>query len=102
MFFFPIFVVNPGNNVIERESISSSVTIPFEQSFMTTNEAKTYTENEELKKSLLSYCGCGWPQHLLIGKGTATGYVCALFVMITDYETDRVSWYKKFIVLIEF
>lgn len=35
--------------------------------------------------------GCGWPQHMLIPKGTEAGMKYDIFVMVTDYERDRVD-----------
>ncbi|XP_065204185.1 phenoloxidase subunit 1-like [Planococcus citri] len=32
---------------------------------------------------------CGWPQHLLVGKGTAEGFPCDLFVIITRNDKDE-------------
>jgi tyrosinase len=45
----------------------------------------------ELKKIFSNYQGCGWPQHMLIPKGTAQGLQAELFIMISDYELDRVE-----------
>lgn len=36
-------------------------------------------------------CMCGWPQHMLLPKGTADGYPFRLFVMISDYKDDKVG-----------
>ncbi|KAE8746722.1 Prophenoloxidase [Frankliniella occidentalis] len=38
-----------------------------------------------------NFCGCGWPQNLLIPKGTAQGMEVQLFIMITDYTKDKVD-----------
>ena len=35
-------------------------------------------------------CDCGWPYNLLLPRGTQQGMNFRLFVMITDYEKDRV------------
>lgn len=87
--------LDPGQNTIKRKSTESSVTIPFEKSFMTITDVKKLADDEALNKSLNTalngYCGCGWPHHLLIGKGTPEGFPCHLFVMITDYENDKVE-----------
>lgn len=37
------------------------------------------------------FCGCGWPQHLLIPKGTIKGMEVQLFVMISNCDDDQVS-----------
>ncbi|XP_065204196.1 phenoloxidase 2-like [Planococcus citri] len=81
---------------IKRKSVDSSVTIPFEKSFMTLNDVRELVtdkeKNEALNKAANGYCGCGWPHHLLVGKGTTgKGMLCDLFVMITNYDDDRVD-----------
>lgn len=83
--FFP---VNPGINVINRRSTDSSVTIPFERTFGNLNENESSNENSEF-----NFCGCGWPQHMLLPKGNTQGLKFQLFVMISNYEDDRVSIY---------
>ncbi|XP_065224519.1 phenoloxidase subunit 1-like [Planococcus citri] len=82
---------------IKRKSIESSVTIPFEKTFMTLSDVQQLAKNDkkpnnEWNKTLNGYCGCGWPHHLLVGKGLpGKGLECDLFVMITNYEDDRVD-----------
>lgn len=78
----------PGSNEIKRSSKLSSVTIPFEQTFRNReNESSTDKSETGMK---YNYCGCGWPHHMLIPKGTPEGYKCELFVMISDYDLDKV------------
>lgn len=72
----------PEQNVIERKSKESSVTIPFEQQF---RAKASLSENAD------DYCACGWPHYLLIPRGNAEGFYAQLFVMITDYDVDKVS-----------
>ncbi|XP_065204199.1 phenoloxidase 1-like [Planococcus citri] len=83
---------------IKRKSVESSVTIPFEKTFMTLSDVQQLVKNDENKldkdwiKAQNGYCGCGWPHHMLIGKGVpGKGLECDLFVMITNYEDDRVD-----------
>lgn len=38
-----------------------------------------------------NFCGCGWPQHMLIPKGAPEGVACQLFVMISDYKDDKIE-----------
>lgn len=71
-----------GLNTITRKSDDSSVTVPYEMTF---GDAKT------LKADNSSYDRCGWPHHLLVPKGSAEGLPAQMFVMISDYETDKVS-----------
>jgi tyrosinase len=37
----------------------------------------------------LPNCGCGWPQHLLLPRGTPEGMVFDVFVIVTDGELDK-------------
>ncbi|CAG8543969.1 1312_t:CDS:2, partial [Dentiscutata heterogama] len=36
------------------------------------------------------YCGCGWPYHLLLPRGTKKGMKFKLFVYISDWNADKV------------
>jgi len=36
------------------------------------------------------YCGCGWPYHLLLPRGTRDGMKFKLFVFISDWNVDKV------------
>ena len=76
------------SNNVERRSSQSSVTIPFERTFrnLDQNRPASGTALEQF-----NFCGCGWPQHMLIPKGTAEGLVVQIFVMVTDYAQDKVS-----------
>ncbi|NP_001295992.1 phenoloxidase 2-like [Musca domestica] len=85
------FVVqlNPGQNTIRRRSTESSVTIPFERTFRNLEVNRPAQGSpEELE---FNFCGCGWPQHMLIPKGLPGGMRCELFVMVSNYEDDRVD-----------
>ncbi|KRT79996.1 hypothetical protein AMK59_6390 [Oryctes borbonicus] len=77
-----------GSNTITRQSSQSSVIIPFEKTFRDLDTNRP-TSGEEL--DLFNFCGCGWPEHLLIPKGTPEGIPCQLFVMISNYENDKVE-----------
>ena len=85
--------MNPGPNTIFRRSDQSSVTIPMKQLFMTLEEALAYNENPDLAREELSWCGCGLPEYLLLGKGTPAGQPCYLFAMISDFEKDKADDY---------
>ncbi|XP_018333662.1 phenoloxidase 1 isoform X2 [Agrilus planipennis] len=84
------FVVNlrQGKNTITRNSTESSVTIPFERTFRNLDWDRPA---DQASLEQFNFCGCGWPQHLLIPKGTTDGYACELFVMISNYQDDRVA-----------
>lgn len=81
--------MTPGSNTIERQSKESSVIIPFEQTFRNLQENRP--EAGSSREDEFNFCGCGWPEHLLVPKGTVAGMSCELFVMISDYQGDRVS-----------
>lgn len=82
-------IVNPGRNTIRRRSDESSVTIPFERSFRRVGADYTPTQADELAN--FRFCGCGWPQHMLLPKGKAEGMTFDLFVMISDINGDAVQ-----------
>eukprot|EP00099_Drosophila_melanogaster_P013901 NP_476812.1 prophenoloxidase 1 [Drosophila melanogaster] len=79
----------PGENTIRRQSTESSVAIPFERSFRPVGADYQPKAADELAR--FKFCGCGWPQHLLLPKGNAQGMVFDLFVMISDYSQDSVE-----------
>jgi tyrosinase len=64
------------------------VTIPYEQTFRNLDRNRAAAGSAE--EAEFNICGCGWPHHMLIPKGTAGGMKFDLFVMISDYEEDRV------------
>jgi tyrosinase len=78
--------VRPGQNILKRRSTESTVTIPYERTFRNLDARPTGAGEEAF-----NFCGCGWPQHMLIPKGTAEGLRMELFVMISNYEEDRVD-----------
>lgn len=86
-------LVKPGQNTIERKSTESSVTIPFERTF------RSLEENRPIGGDTLdqfNFCGCGWPQHMLIPKGKEEGFPMDLFIMISDYTGDAVSTFYTY------
>ncbi|XP_067015429.2 phenoloxidase 1 [Anabrus simplex] len=76
--------LKPGDTEIHRQSTESSITIPFEQTF------RRLPRNSE-QNAEFNFCGCGWPQHMLIPKGWPEGMPCQLFVMISNYKDDKVD-----------
>ncbi|GFR13155.1 hemocyanin A chain [Trichonephila clavata] len=70
--------------MIVRSSTDSSVTISSTYSF------KELLHGEDVDEDRSEFCSCGWPQHLLVPKGSNKGMVFDLFVMITDGEKDKV------------
>lgn len=78
--------MRPGSNVITRMSSDSSVTIPYERTFRDLNARPT--GGSDLEK--FNFCGCGWPEHMLLPRGRTDGYPMVLFVMISDFRNDIV------------
>ncbi|XP_046387013.1 phenoloxidase 2-like [Ischnura elegans] len=86
------FVVTLGRqktSTITRESSQSSITIPFESTFRDLESSRPSTGGQALEA--FNYCGCGWPQHMLIPRGTPEGFPCQLFIMISDIKDDMVE-----------
>ncbi|KAJ2942877.1 hypothetical protein O0L34_g15067 [Tuta absoluta] len=85
------FVVplNSGSNTITRNSSESSVSIPFEQTFRDLSVQGSDPRRPNL--ATFNYCGCGWPQHMLVPKGTEAGAPYQLFVMLSNWDLDRVD-----------
>lgn len=82
--------MNPGDNLIKRKAIDSSVTIPYERTFrdLDTNRPGAGTQSEQQ----FNFCGCGWPDHMLVPKGLpGAGLAADLFVMISNYADDRID-----------
>lgn len=77
--------MRPGENIINRRSMDSSLTIPWEQTFRDLER----TEREPTAEQ--SICGCGWPQHMLLPRGNASGQIYDLVVFLTNAEEDAVS-----------
>lgn len=81
--------MNPGRNVIRRRSDESSVTIPYDQQFRYIGSEQSTIDPAELAQ--FQFCGCGWPQHMLLPKGSPNGSLYNIFVMISNYELDRIA-----------
>ena len=78
--------MNPGRNIIRRRSDESNVTIPYERSFRSQRQPTDPTKLEQFK-----FCGCGWPQHMLLPKGSPEGTKFNIFVMVSNFELDRIE-----------
>ncbi|XP_054706209.1 hemocyanin G chain-like [Uloborus diversus] len=72
----------PGKNTLSRNAIESAVTL-----------AHTFTFDElqagKGSQNASEYCSCGWPENMLIPRGTHKGMDFELFVMLTDYTVDN-------------
>ncbi|XP_050441248.1 phenoloxidase 1-like [Adelges cooleyi] len=77
-----------GRNEIERRSTESSVTIPFEKTYQNMDNVPSPNTPDG---SAFNCCGCGWPQNMLIAKGTPEGLPCELFVMVSNGVIDQVD-----------
>lgn len=95
MFQLDVFPVQlqQGRNLIIRRSVDSSLTKPWpanlrQQAFGGGAAAGAAAGRPP---GAADFCGCGWPQHLLIPKGSPHGMPFDLFVMITNYDQDIVQ-----------
>lgn len=78
----------PGPNNIRQSSNKSSVTIPYERTFRPIGPNNQPKDIERLAE--FRFCGCGWPEHMLLPKGKPEGMPFELFAMISDYNGDAV------------
>uniref|UniRef100_A0A1W7RAE6 Hemocyanin subunit 6 n=1 Tax=Hadrurus spadix TaxID=141984 RepID=A0A1W7RAE6_9SCOR len=76
--------VAPGKNPIKRDHKNSSVTVSKIRTFA---ELKSGVAAEDANE----YCSCGWPEYMLIPRGNHKGMEFELFVMLTDYEKDKIA-----------
>ncbi|EDS34231.1 phenoloxidase subunit 1 [Culex quinquefasciatus] len=82
--------LNPGVNTIVRRSDQSSVTIPYERTFRAVGTAATPKDENALAQ--FRFCGCGWPQHMLVPKGApGPGVQFDIFAMVSDFSQDTVN-----------
>ncbi|XP_026333174.1 phenoloxidase subunit 2-like [Hyposmocoma kahamanoa] len=84
-----VTTLKAGQSTINRDSTESSVTIPFEQVFRNLSVQGENPRQDAL--AAFNFCGCGWPQHMLVPKGTEAGAQFQLFVMLSNYDFDRVE-----------
>lgn len=93
IFYYKI-LVHPGENIVRRKSIESSVTIPYEQTFRNLDKNRP-AELGSPDEYAFNFCGCGWPHHLLIPRGSPEqengGLHCQMFVMVSKYDDDHVE-----------
>lgn len=77
-------VVRVGKNIIYRRSYDSNLVTPW------TKSIDEYLKGPKHPRSAES-CGCGWPTHLYIPKGSHEGMPFDLFVMLTNFDHDYVE-----------
>ena len=83
-----ISTVQRGRNVLTRQSTESSLTIPWPQTFRDLEAILPQDRNQITGQQAV--CGCGWPQHMLIPRGSTNGVTFDLFVMVTNAADDIV------------
>ncbi|XP_022111514.1 hemocyanin AA6 chain-like [Acanthaster planci] len=79
-----------GMNTITRSSADSSVIKPRELTIAELRK-RVLQKSEVQDKDCCRpdrYCECGWPEHMLVPRGTAEGMKFDLFVMVTDWASD--------------
>nr|BAM76811.1 prophenoloxidase 1 [Mythimna separata] len=81
--------LRPGNNTIRHRSLDSSVTIPYERTFR--DQSARPSDPGTPEAADFDFCGCGWPHHMLVAKGTPQGYPVVLFAMVSNWNEDRVE-----------
>lgn len=72
---------------ITRRSEDSAVTVSFGKTFRDLSQTPPPGEAREK----FNFCGCGWPQHVLVPKGSEQGFPCELFVMVSNWQNDKVN-----------
>nr|CCC55880.1 putative polyxenus lagurus prophenoloxidase [Polyxenus lagurus] len=85
--------IAPGWQTVTRLSDESNVTIPDYTNFT------WFETNPELGTRpggfRETFCGCGWPNHMLLPKGKPEGMKFILFAMLTDWNQDKVNGATK-------
>lgn len=87
------FTVKRGRNEITRRCLHSSVTIPHEVTYRNLDKNRPAASSEAA--SSFNFCGCGWPQNLLVPKGNTEGFPVQLFVMISNGSLDQVCYFRN-------
>uniref|UniRef100_A0A2I9LP22 Hemocyanin AA6 chain n=1 Tax=Centruroides hentzi TaxID=88313 RepID=A0A2I9LP22_9SCOR len=75
----------PGKSTITRDHRNSSVTIS------KVRTSKELHDGLGVEEDSTEYCSCGWPEHMLIPRGSHKGMEFELFVMLTDHDEDTVA-----------
>ncbi|KXJ82217.1 hypothetical protein RP20_CCG014933 [Aedes albopictus] len=84
-----VVTLRPGSNQITRRSDQSSVTVAFDRTFRQIKTDKDLPDRADLER--FRFCGCGWPDHMLLPKGTPEGMRFDLFVMISNYADEDIG-----------
>ncbi|XP_045134884.1 phenoloxidase 3-like isoform X2 [Portunus trituberculatus] len=83
--------LKPGPNHILRSSTSSSITNLNDFTFRDLEKQPNPDNLVAPENTLFNFCGCGWPQHMLLPRGKQEGMSFELFVMVTDWNQDKVA-----------
>jgi tyrosinase len=75
-------IVQTGPNTVVRSSLESNVTVPKHRTF------RPVKIPENVEEPRYRFCSCGWPQHMLLPKGTLNGLDFDLFVMVSWVVKD--------------
>lgn len=81
--------MNPGLNKLTRRSDQSTVTVAYNRTFRQIKTAQDIPNKDDLER--FRFCGCGWPDHMLLPKGNTQGMAFDLFVMVSDYAGDSIG-----------
>nr|ACL00586.1 prophenoloxidase 2 [Penaeus monodon] len=80
--------LKPGSNHVVRSSRDSSITNTEELTF---RDLENFNIDPASPATTpFNFCGCGWPQHMLLPRGRPEGMAFQLFFMPTDYAQDKV------------
>ncbi|CAG7836385.1 unnamed protein product [Allacma fusca] len=79
--------LQPGNNVINRNSQDSTLVIPWGDTF---RDLEGLPVREPDITGAQAVCSCGWPEHVLLPIGSPSGVTFDLFVLITNGADDVV------------
>jgi hypothetical protein len=82
--FEKTLTVKVGKTIITRHSTDSALTNSWAKNLATLREE--LVGGSQLPPN----CGCGWPHHLLVPRGTPDGMPFDLFVMVTNGDEDEV------------
>ena len=65
------------------------MTVAFDRTFRQIKTDKDLPDRADLER--FRFCGCGWPDHMLLPKGTPEGMRFDLFVMISNYADEDIG-----------
>nr|CCA94921.1 hemocyanin subunit g [Euphrynichus bacillifer] len=77
-----------GQSSFSRNAIDSNVTL---------SKVPTFDDlkSGEVSDDYSEFCSCGWPENMLIPRGNHKGKPFVLFVLLTDFEKDKVPDFQR-------